>query len=157
MTKNSDFKNLVRARMQTTGENYTSARSAILRTVSAPDPSRSAEPATDRATEAFRTKTLRAFMPADTLTAIPMKRKALVVILLEILPAFASDRIYTEKEVNSILGSFHPDFARLRRELIDYRYLARNSHTGRYWVNEEWPPRRGRHMQETEGLEAFRR
>lgn len=156
MTKNSDFKNLVRTRMQTTGENYTTARSAILQRVSAPEPGRSADQDPDPATAAFRAKTLRAFMPAGTLTAIPMKRKALVVILLEILPAFDSDRIYAEKEINAILGDFHPDFARLRRELIDYRYLARDSHTGRYWVNEEWPPRRGNHMQETEGLEAFR-
>ncbi|RAF06028.1 DUF2087 domain-containing protein, partial [Burkholderia multivorans] len=30
MTKNSDFKSLIRARMAETGENYTSARAALL-------------------------------------------------------------------------------------------------------------------------------
>lgn len=148
MTKNKDFKNLVRARMDATGENFTSARSALVA-------NRDQRP--DQKTQAFRAKTLRAFMPHGTLTAIPTKRKAVVVILLEILPSFDAEKTYSEKEVNAILEGFHPDFARLRRELIDYRYLDRNSHTGQYWVNPSLPERTGTVAQETLVLEAFLR
>ena len=155
MTKNKDFKNLVRERMDSTGENYTSARSGLIHSRD-----HDIQPATDPLTDAaqnFKAKTLRSFMPAGTLKAIPAKRKALVVILLEILPAFHAGRIYSEKEVNALLESFHPDFARLRRELIDYGYLDRDAHTGQYWVASAIPQRQGNIAQEAGVLESFLR
>ncbi|GAA1873174.1 DUF2087 domain-containing protein [Brevibacterium marinum] len=161
MTKNKDFKNLVRERMRTTGENFTSARAALLgdTTPSGPETTLSRKnavpaPAESKA-EAFRAKTLKTFMPTGEMVSIPTKRKALVVILLDILTAFEAERIYSEKDVNAVLSAYHPDFARLRRELIDYGYLARNAHTGQYWVNPSRPARTGNHIQEAGVLEAF--
>lgn len=152
MTKHKDFKQLVRHRMAATGENFTSARAALL-----DDQGRHRAAATAPEVEAFRAKTLRTFMREGRLESIPTKRKALVVILLQLLAAFDADRAYSEKDVNSILSAFHPDFARLRRELIDYRYLERNAHTGQYWVNSALPERRGNQLQETAVFEEFLR
>lgn len=143
MTTNNDFKRLVRKRMLSTAQNYTSARASLLN-----DRSRA---------EAVRAKTLKAFMRDGRLVSIPAKRRPLVVVLLEILRVFEPGRTYGETDVNAILGDFHPDFARLRRELIDYRYLARDAYTGRYWVNSRLPERRGNHLQETGDFEAFLR
>jgi hypothetical protein len=159
MTKDKDFKTLVRARMSTTGENYTTARQALLEAsdnsanVTTEHPPSAIDPSVAR----FRTKTLRTFMPAGRITAIPTKRRALVVLLLEVLTALDADRIYAEKELNGLLAEFHPDFALLRRELIDYRLLERNSHTGEYWVSPTPPTPAGSQAQEMAGFEAFLR
>ncbi|MGO1753086.1 DUF2087 domain-containing protein [Brevibacterium aurantiacum] len=162
MTKNKDFKTLVRARMSATGENYTSARSALitqelLEATAQQNSAHPEDPELDTALEAFRHKTRSAFMPGTTLLAIPTKRRALVVILLDLLATFDPDRVYTEPEVNDHLRRFHPDCARLRRELVDYGYLGRDPHTGRYWMNTALPDRRGNQAQEAKDLEAFLR
>ncbi|MGO1909972.1 MAG: DUF2087 domain-containing protein [Brevibacterium linens] len=157
MTKHKDFKHLVRQRMSSTGENFTSARAALLEGRVHEHQSHSESPPTDPTAEAFRAKTVRTFMSDGRLVSIPSKRKALVVILLEILRVFETDRIYREKDVNTILEAFHPDFARLRRELIDYRYLSRDAHTGQYWVNDPLPERSVNLVQETAAFETFLR
>ena len=59
-----------------------------------------------------------------------------------------------------ITDEAHPvveDFALLRRELIDYRLLERNAHTGEYWVNPNPPTHTGSQAQEMAGLEVFLR
>lgn len=162
MTKDKDFKHLVRERMSSTGENFTTARTALLNDQRhhderAEDQSHSASTLADPRAEAFRSKTLRTFMNDGRLVSIPAKRKALVVILLEMLTAFDVERTYSEKDINTILGAFHPDFARLRRELIDYGYLGREAHTGQYWVNSPIPARSGNLVQEAAVFEAFLR
>lgn len=158
MTKNSDFKTLIRARMATTGENYTSARAALLaenseRTENAVQ-SGNTDPRDDAALERFKAKVRRTFVNDGTLTAIPTKRRALVVLLLDIRETLDPLRIYTEKELNDHLGGFHPDFARLRRELIDYGYLERNAHTGEYWMAVTLPKREGNLYQEAGVFES---
>ncbi|WP_152347954.1 DUF2087 domain-containing protein [Brevibacterium sp. CFH 10365] len=159
MTKDKDFKRLVRTRMTETGENFTTARTALL--AANQNASQSAE-ATSESTidpqiDRFRAKTLRTFMPNGRITAIPTKRRALVLILIEVLASLDPDRVYDEKQLNGILGEFHPDFALLRRELIDYRLLERNAHTGEYWVNPNPPIHTGSQAQEMAGLEVFLR
>ena len=157
MTKDKDFKKLVRSRMTATGENFTAARAALLESSpveTAPEPHTAG---IDPHIERFRTRTLATFMPAGRIISIPTKRRALVVLLIEVLAAFEADRIYSEKQVNGILAEFHPDFARLRRELIDYRLLDRDSHTGRYWVNPNPPTPTGSQAQEMAGLAVFLR
>lgn len=155
MTTHKDFKHLVRTRMSTTGENFTTARAALLDDKSSADHNHRTTSLADPQAEAFRAKTLRTFMREGRLISIPAKRKALVVILVEILTAFETGRIYREKDVNTILGAIHPDFARLRRELIDYRYLARDAHTGQYWVSTPVPERDGNLVPEAAAFETF--
>jgi len=79
-------------------------------------------------------KVLKAYLNADgTIKQIPQEGKKMLVILNFILEAFAFDTNYTEKEVNTILRRFHTDTATLRRNLIDYGFMARESDGTRYW------------------------
>lgn len=128
MTTDSDFKALVRARMAQTGQTYTAARAELMSTPALPTRERTAD-------EIFWDKTIRAFFDGDRLRSIPVKRKARVVVLLELLARFEPGRRYAEREVNEVLGRAHEDFASLRRELIDYRYLERAD--GWYWITTQ--------------------
>ena len=76
MTKDKDFKKLVRTRMLATGENYTTARSTLLAEHATPDQTAEAGngPTADPQIEQFRTKTLRTFMPDGRITAIPITK-----------------------------------------------------------------------------------
>jgi len=79
-------------------------------------------------------KVLKNFLNADgTLKQIPQEGKKMVIILNFILDAFPFDTNFTEKEVNTILRRFHVDTATLRRNLIDYGLMARESDGSRYW------------------------
>ena len=57
-------------------------------------------------------------------------RKRLVVLNL-IAQRFAIGRMYSEVEVNTIVGDFHDDVAALRRYLVDEGFLERRN--GQYW------------------------
>lgn len=102
--------------------------------------------------EVFRDKTLRAFFDGKRLRSIPAKRKARVVVLLELLRRFEPGRTYAEREVNDLLRASHDDVASLRRELVDYRYLERAD--GRYWVTNQDPVRDANETQEVPAGEA---
>lgn len=123
MTLDRDFKKLVRARMLDTGENYTTARAALV--------NQSEE------VERFRAKTLRSFFRAGRLVSVPAKRRARVVVLLELLDLFEAGRAYPERELNDLLREVHEDVAYLRRELVDYGFLTRQASV--YRVAEECP------------------
>ena len=118
--------------MAESGGNYSSTRAAML-----------AERAAD---EAFYDKTVRTFFRDSRLVTIPAKRRARVVVLLELLQLFEEGRRYSEREVGELLGRIHEDVAYLRRELVDYRYLKRED--GIYWVNTEHLIRSGNERQE---------
>jgi hypothetical protein len=159
MTTDSDFKTLVRARMAQTGQPYTAARAQIMaERTAAPDqhrPNPAVAPEADpqrTADDAYYAKTVRSFFVGDRLRAIPAKRKARVVVLLEVLRRFEAGRTYTEPEVNALLRQAHDDVAFLRRELVDYRYLERAD--GSYWVTTQAPVRDANEAQEVPASEA---
>ena len=163
MTTNSDFKRLVRARMASTGETYTAAQAALLALDPTSAPTADTNETDSAAYEsvvsaedlAFYDRTVRIFFEGPQLRSIPTKRKARVVVLLELLARFTPGRRYAEREVNEVLREAHDDFASLRRELIDYHYLSRAD--GEYWVTEERPEREGNVAQEVLGNEAAQR
>jgi len=62
------------------------------------------------------------------------KRRLLARWLAE---RFEPDRTYTEKAVNEILSRYHPDFATLRREMIDGGFMRRRK--GLYWRDPGQP------------------
>lgn len=78
---------------------------------------------------------------AGKLTAFPAKRKKKLLALFYLAGKFQSDTVYTEKEVNALLGEWHTfsDPATLRRELYDYRFLDR-SRDGREYRKGANPP-----------------
>lgn len=52
---------------------------------------------------------------------------------------FEPGKQYTEREINEILKPIHPDYARLRRELIDFKFLEREPGGGLYWLAQKQP------------------
>ena len=98
-----------------------------------------------------RAKVLRDFFAGPRLKQIPAQRKKRVIVLQHLLTRFAPDRDYPEKEVNALLREAHDDVATLRRELVDYGYLTRDS--GIYRLAPGPPPRGPTVAQEITGDE----
>jgi hypothetical protein len=139
MTRDSDFKQVVRARMAETGETYTAARAAL----------------EARAYDAARDEQLRLVGRLFTdgrIERVPAKRKVRAAVLLEVLSRFEPGRDYAEREVNEVLLGVHGDFAYLRRELVNYHYLEREA--GRYRTAAQAPQRSAIERQEIPAWEA---
>ena len=81
----------------------------------------------DAREEAYRKKVIDTFFKFNALISIPVQRKKRRIILEKMLESFEIDRNYTEKEVNSIISTFHEDFATLRREFINEQLMAREN------------------------------
>jgi predicted transcriptional regulator len=73
-------------------------------------------------------------LPDGRLKTIPSQRKKLEAVLRYVATAFEADRRYSEKEVNEHLARYHEDTASLRRELINYGMLARDTDGRNYWL-----------------------
>lgn len=69
--------------------------------------------------------------PDGSLHTIPSKHSKLVLVLDHLAQSFEPGRTYTEREVNETLERFHPDYAALRRYLVDGGFLTREA--GVYW------------------------
>lgn len=87
--------------------------------------------ARDEEGDAWENKVLRDFFEDGRLKTIPAQERKKLVILKWLANRFEWGRIYSEKEINAILGAYHPDTASLRRYLIGFRFMERES--GRYW------------------------
>ena len=139
MTRNSDFKQVVRARMAETGEGYAAARAALER----------------EAYDAARTEQERLVARLFTdgrIERVPARRKVRAAVLLEVVSRFEPGRDYAEREVNEVLLGVHEDFAYLRRELVNYHYLQRED--GRYRTADRAPERTPVEHQEIPAWEA---
>jgi hypothetical protein len=111
------------------GSNWV-ARPEVLRqavTDAVPDVAPTVSCATDPETAAV----LRAFLPRGRLDQIPAARAKRLVVLDHIARVFEPGVRYVEKDVNALLEAFHPDYAALRRYLVDEGFLARDA--GSYW------------------------
>jgi hypothetical protein len=154
VTRDRDFKQIVRARMAQTGETYTAARAAI-EPQAPPRVATPSEPRSQTAYDAARREQERLvarLFDDGRLAQIPAKRKTRAAALLEVLTRFEPGRVYTEPEVNEVLLGVHPDFAYLRRELVNYHYLERSE--GRYRVVTQAPTRAPIERQEIPAWEA---
>lgn len=65
------------------------------------------------------------FIRGDRLTSIPAARGKRLVVLDHLAGLFEPGRRYTEAEVNRALGAWYPDYAALRRCLVDEGFLRR--------------------------------
>lgn len=74
---------------------------------------------------------LRVFLRDGMIESIPAKRSRRLLLLAEVAQAFEPGVRYTERQVNDVLGALHPDYAALRRYLVDEQLMARAS--GEYW------------------------
>jgi DNA-binding HxlR family transcriptional regulator len=85
--------------------------------------------------DAYDRKVINEFVTSDgRIKAFPVQLKKMEVLLKYATKSFELNTRYTEKQVNEILKAFNEDFATLRRELIDIKYLARDH--GEYWLTE---------------------
>lgn len=66
------------------------------------------------------------------LETFPSKEKRKIIILQHIMKRFDPNQIYTERQVNDVLKKIHPDFATLRRYLIEYGFMERNKDCTEY-------------------------
>jgi hypothetical protein len=68
---------------------------------------------------------LRRFVHNGRLLAMPAARGKRLVVLDHLAGLFEPGRRYPEPVVNELLGRYHPDYAMLRRYLVDDGFLAR--------------------------------
>jgi hypothetical protein len=68
---------------------------------------------------------LRRFVHNGRLLAMPAARAKRLVVLDHLAGLFEPGRRYPEPEVNELLGRYHPDYAMLRRYLVDDGFLDR--------------------------------
>jgi hypothetical protein len=76
-------------------------------------------------------KILQSCFRGDQLYEIPSSPRRLELVLHWLVEQFEMERRYPEKEVNAILKRYHPDFATLRRHLIDHALMERENNV--YW------------------------
>ena len=75
------------------------------------------------------------FFRADgTLVSIPVKSNKKIAVLRHIAAELSPYTRYPEKQINEIIAKFHPDTAAIRRHMIEYGILERNSESV-YWVS----------------------
>jgi hypothetical protein len=75
---------------------------------------------------------LRNFLTADgRLHTMPAKRSKRLRVLDHVVQSFEPGLTYAEPDVNAILERFHPDYAALRRALVDEEFLTRENNV--YW------------------------
>ena len=67
----------------------------------------------------------------DRIVSIPAQLKKRLAILRWLVEDFQPGRRYTEAEVNEIISRRHPDFATLRRHLVDEELMQRQHSI--YW------------------------
>ncbi len=68
---------------------------------------------------------LRRFVHNGRLLAMPAAHGKRLVVLNHLAGLFEPGRRYPEPEVNEMLGRYHPDYAMLRRFLVDEGFLDR--------------------------------
>ena len=94
--------------------------------------------ASDVDLNAYDRKVLKNYsLPDGRLKAIPPQQKKLLAVLRYVVQEFEPDVRYSEKQVNEILARFHEDYARLRRELVEFRFMDRKGGGGDYWRIDE--------------------
>ena len=74
---------------------------------------------------------LSAFVRDGKLVAMPRRRTKRMILLDLLAQEFEPGAHYPESEVNAVLASVYPDYATLRRALVDEGLLDRDA--GEYW------------------------
>ena len=84
------------------------------------------KPGNERRREAVDDPELWRFFRADgRIAAIPAKQAMRSRLLAHLAALFERGRDYTEDEVNTVIWPLYPDYATLRRYLIDAKLLTR--------------------------------
>lgn len=81
--------------------------------------------------DATRRMVARFLREDGSLRTLPSRHAKLLAVLDHVAQSFELGRTYPESQVNEILQRFHPDYAALRRYLVDDGFLTREQ--GVYW------------------------
>ncbi len=85
--------------------------------------------------DAYDRKVIATFCEPDgRIRQFPAQQKKFEVLLRHVLKSFERGSMYTEKHVNRILKKYSDDTARLRRGLIDFKFMKREGGGGKYWL-----------------------
>jgi hypothetical protein len=82
-------------------------------------------------TEAEIERVVHRYVRDGSLTAMPRAGRRRMIVLEHIVQRFEPGLRYSEDKVNSLLREMWPDYAALRRYLVDAGLLARSG--GEYW------------------------
>jgi biotin operon repressor len=85
-------------------------------------------------------KILRDYTIDGKLTQLPTREKKWLVVLRWIASKFEAGVLYSEKEVNHIITQIHPDYATIRRNLVEYGFMRRERGGGNYWLTPDDDP-----------------
>jgi hypothetical protein len=86
----------------------------------------------------YQARVLENFLDAEQrLVTIPAQRKKRLAVLRWLVEDFQPGRSYSEAEVNRVISRRHPDFATLRRHLVDEELMQRSR--GIYWRTGSLP------------------
>jgi hypothetical protein len=98
--------------------------------MSGPDPAPGLDPAPVLDALA-RDPRIRVYLGHGSIETMPAKRSRRLLLLDQIAQAFEPGVRYPEQQVSQFLGTLHPDYAALRRYLVDEELLTRSG--GQYW------------------------
>jgi len=82
-------------------------------------------------------KIVAEYTVSGRLTRFPSKEKRWLAILRWLATRFEPGRRYSEREVNVVLTDVHPDYASLRRDLVEFGFMRRERGGGDYWLTPE--------------------
>jgi DNA-binding transcriptional ArsR family regulator len=85
----------------------------------------------DTSENAAERKVLQTFLDGDRIKELPSRHKKRLVVLKWLVNQFEVGARYSEPEMNERLQHYNPDYATLRRYLIDYGLMERER--GNYW------------------------
>ncbi|MEY4497366.1 MAG: hypothetical protein RLZZ364_671 [Actinomycetota bacterium] len=74
------------------------------------------------------------FNPDGTLSSIPARSSRKIELLNRLAQEFTVGVTYTERQINEILARFHEDTAALRRHMIEFGVMERNTKS-EYWLS----------------------
>ncbi len=74
----------------------------------------------------YRQKVIDTFFEYGKLKAIPVQRKKKLICYEVIAERFVPGKVYSEKELNDIIGPIHEDYCTIRRDMISEKILSRS-------------------------------
>jgi hypothetical protein len=82
---------------------------------------------------------IRNFFTLDgKLKHVPAQLKKKLIVLEHLVEQFEKGRTYTEKELNTWIKNYHPDFATIRREFIMHQFMFRENEVYEINPSEMW-------------------
>ena len=88
----------------------------------------------DTSENAWERKVLQTFVVEGQIKELPSRHKKRQVVLTWLANQFEPGVRYSEREISDQLKRYNPDYAALRRYLVDYKFLERDK--GIYWRPE---------------------